>query len=155
MGVLEVGPTSYPYTLRWHLGERQPAVFEVLPYGRFPHSPLDDGRLLSISYAHPSALANLLEKAPRPHTILDPVTAAIWDLDLPVLGLPIVVRCLTAWWRLGERRRRRAAPRVLAAALVSVVAARAGYKRTRQATADHYGIDPQTCKPPSSRCRRC
>ncbi|MGI8915266.1 MAG: hypothetical protein ACR2JY_16015 [Chloroflexota bacterium] len=139
-GWLEVGPTSYPYALRWHLGERQPIVFEVLPFAQFPFSAADDGRLPSITYAHPAALANLLEKAPRPHTLLDPVAAAIWDLDLPVVGLPIVVRCLTAWWRLGGQAAPALPPRVLAAALVSLVAPRSGHRRTRQVIADHYSV---------------
>jgi len=128
---------TYPYSLRWRLGERDPLVLEVLPF-----APGADDRLRSMSYAHPLAAPNLLAAAPRPQVLLDAVAAALWDVDLPTVGLTLIVRILAAWWRIQrEATPLGLPPRVLAAALASLVGRRAGYMRTRPATAEAYGVD--------------
>lgn len=51
---------------------------------------------------------------------------ALWEAELGALGLPIVVRCLAAWWRLPQPRQAAHPPGVLAAALATLISQVAG-----------------------------
>ncbi|MGI9023799.1 MAG: hypothetical protein ACR2HV_11335 [Acidimicrobiales bacterium] len=124
-GRIWTGSEVFPFTLRWALDGTKPVVSEVLPFvgaGNDQLPPL--GRL------HPDAAALLTQGAPTPRFALDPVAAATWALAVAPLGLPVVLRCLAAWWRVCDEvdQERHPSP-VLAAALVRVVAARAGARR--------------------------
>ncbi len=128
---------AYPYSVRWRLGGRHPLVFEVLPFSR-----VTDDRIPSMSYIRSLAAPHLRAAAPRPQILLDLVAAAVWKVDLPTVGLPLVVRVLAAWWRIQQQAAPLALPpRVLAAALVNLVGQRAGYRRSRPDTAEAYGVE--------------
>jgi hypothetical protein len=124
---------AYPYTLRWHLASGKPAVDEVLPFraayrGLFPRWGL-------IADA-------LFEDAPAPRIALDPVSASIWRVELAESGLPVVVRCLAAWWRIAEHPEFAAAPAdLVAAALAGVICRRAGLDRTQKHAAHDYAVE--------------
>lgn len=135
IGELEVGRRSYPFTLRWELRGGRPVVVEVLP-----------------SHAHGSALPprylleddvadRLFGPAPVPRG-LDPVAAALWSVERRSGGLPLVLRCLAAWWRVGDAAPTSADPQALAAAVASLVASRSGIRRTRAEGAADHGADP-------------
>jgi hypothetical protein len=137
-GHLRVGETGFPYTLRWRLVENQPVLFEALPYTQIL------GNRLPPAYAlHAQAAGRLFTNVPRPRLALGPVDTALWERDLATVGLPVLVRCLTAWWRVERQPRLQPfVPNVLAAALVHLVGPIAGVRRTRIATAAVYTVAP-------------
>ena len=128
---------GHPYGLRWRLVTGKPAVEEELPC-----LANDDGRFPS-RWDLLSPLGVLYEEAPLPRIELEPVAAALWDIELTESGLPLVVRCLAAWWRIsdGPALLSQQAP-VLAAALAALGGRRAGLKRTQKAPAVDCGADP-------------
>ncbi|HEY8718972.1 hypothetical protein [Pengzhenrongella sp.] len=117
----------FPAALTWRLVKGKPMIDEILPRAAF-----DPGSLLHRSYFGPGAV--VLDRLPLRHAALDAVAARLIDVVLPVEGLPLLTRCLTAWWRLGLAP---AAigypPRVTAAALLRLVSWRSG---DRVSTAD-------------------
>lgn len=123
----------YRFALWWEPRTAGPQLLELLPgllrrEGRLPQR-------WSLGHA---VAARLYEHPPRPKG-LDPVGQALWRVDLPRGGLPLVVRCLTAWWRIADEQADLGAPPgVLAAALASLVENRSGLRRSRaEAAADH------------------
>jgi hypothetical protein len=137
-GHLRVGETGFPYTLRWRLVANQPMLFEALPYTQIL------GNRLPPPYAlQAQAAGRVFTNVPRPRLALGPVGTALWERDLAALGLPVLVRCLTAWWRVeGRPGLAPFGPDVLAAALVHLVGPIAGLRRTRTATAAVYSVAP-------------
>jgi len=124
-GRLWTGSEVFPFTLRWSLDGAKPVVSEVLPFLAADHDWLPAPTSL-----HPVAARLLMEGAPTPRLPLDPVAAATWALAVAPLGVPVVLRCLAAWWRVdGDVDQHRHPPPVMAAALVRLVAPRAGAHR--------------------------
>ena len=126
-GVVQTARSAHPYTLRWTQQTAAPAVIEVLAVSgavglRLPRLPA------------PSV--------PPPLVQLDPVANALWAAPLPVGGPPLVIRCLTAWWRVADELSlsTHTAP-TLAAAVTHQVARRAGFQLTYAETADAYAVD--------------
>jgi len=127
--------SSYPYTVRWRLQAAKAAVEEVLTSGAAgPTLPHRD-RL------HPMVATHLFDEVPGTPTQLDPVGAALWEQGRH-LGLPLVVRCLAAWWRLRDPSAVPRPPPVLAAGLATLVGRRAGAWHPVQAVAAALGVDP-------------
>ncbi len=105
-----------PYTLRWRWEGGRALPTELLPFnqgdGRFlPERSKLDGEIIS----------HLYTSVPNPSAAdLDDVATALWS-RLPHLGLPLVLRCLTLWWRAGAGPVPAEPPAVSAAALVQLV----------------------------------
>ena len=126
-GVVQTAHSAHPYTLRWTQQTAAPAVIEVL----------------AVSGAMGLRLARLpAPSVPPPLVQLDPVATTLWAAPLPVGGPPLVIRCLTAWWRVADElsRSTHTAP-TLAAAVTHQVARRAGFQLTYAETADAYAVD--------------
>jgi len=124
-GRLWTGSDVLPFTLRWSLDGAKPVVSEVLPFLGAGYD-----RLPALTNAHRAATRLLTEDVPTPRFALDPVAAATWALAVAPLGIPVVLRCLAAWWRCcDDIDQYRYLPPVVAAALVRLVAPRAGAHR--------------------------
>jgi hypothetical protein len=76
-----------------------------------------------------------LDRLPGRPAALDPVAARLTDLVLPIEGLSLLLRCLTAWWRLDLPTLIDGGPDpdVMAAAVLRLVSWRCG---ARLSTAD-------------------
>jgi hypothetical protein len=127
---------EHPFTIHWRSeGDRLVAV-ELLPFVEALGAELPSPRVL------PSPTVGRLDHgaALRLPDSAGGLARALWDVELPVVGLPVVLRCLAAASRVGavagEHR-----PPVLAAALVSLVASRARLQRPVRATAMAHGVD--------------
>ena len=83
----------YPYALVWRSTAGTPCVEELFPtvdpMGRPPRR--DD--------LHPDLVERLFDRVPEPPAPLDNVSRALWDVNLPLRGLPFVARCLATWRR--------------------------------------------------------
>ncbi|MGH2692957.1 MAG: hypothetical protein ACRDHM_10725, partial [Actinomycetota bacterium] len=125
---------GYSYTLRWRMREGRAVLLEILPYPR-----VVDGRLPPDSSLPFREARRLFVEVPHPRMPLDGVAKQLWDRFLPAVGLPVVARCLAAYWRLPV------APitpdDVLAAALVCVITRRSrrGANPTLWTEADDVG----------------
>jgi hypothetical protein len=106
--------------LVWRLVNGRPAIDEILP-----HAALDPGLLPRAWFLiHANVV---LERLPLRHAALDAVAARLIDVVLPVEGLPLLARCLTAWWRLGLAPATMGhPPRVTAAGVLRLVSWRSG-----------------------------
>ena len=120
-GRLKTGSGSYPYVLRWQVGARQAS--EILPFESIMHRFLPSARWL----LGPAA-ARLFGGLPEPEADLDPVALQLWRRVVPEHGLPLTLRCLAAWWRIGDAGALLAAhrPSELAAAIHRMLGYRAG-----------------------------
>lgn len=135
-GYLQTGHAQYTYLLRWHPDTR--LVAEVLPFGSWVSA-----RLPSPRWLFTPAAARMFEGLAEPDTDLDPVAIRLWRRSLPQHGLPLTLRCLAAWWRIGDGPALLTAhrPSVLAAAIHRMVGYRAGEPGTsHDAVADLYRV---------------
>lgn len=136
VGQLIVGHETYPFTLCWELRPDRPVLVEVLPSAH-PH-----GVALPSRHRLATGVADrLFGPAPTPPG-LDPVAAALWSVERPIGGLPLVLRCLTAWWRAGDTVPADTDPNVVAASIASLVASRSGIRRSRTEAAVDHRVDP-------------
>jgi len=130
--------STHPYTLRWSLETGKPVVEEVLPFA--------DATGPVILHRHaldPAVSKRLYDDVPGSPVALDPVAAALWNGGLGHLGLPLIARCLAAWWRLRDSREPPSwPPEVLAAALATLVASRAGSWHPVGEATGALGADP-------------
>ena len=120
-GWLRTGSGSYPYLLRWQAGTRQAS--EILPFESMLHGFLPPARWLL-----GPAGARLFGGLPEPAAELDPVALRLWRRVVPEHGLPLTLRCLAAWWRIGDADALLAAhrPSELAATIHRMVGYRSG-----------------------------
>jgi hypothetical protein len=129
-GVLQTReePSPFPFALVWQLRGSHAVVDEILPYAA--HDP---DVLPFALFRAPASLRT--DRLPGRPVVLDPVAARLTDRVLPVEGLPLLTRCLTAWWRIDGPHLTGLAPGpdVTAAALLRLVSWRCG---TRVSTAD-------------------
>lgn len=79
---------------------------------------------------------------PAPIVDLDPVAAVLWTVDVPWVGLPVVLRALASWWRVQESADPAGSPEVLAAAVLRLVSVRAGGPGRYDEVAAAHGVDP-------------
>lgn len=96
-GTVDSGRVRYSYQLRWRYLADSPLVEEVLPF-----NVRVGVRLPSARYLRTPAASRLFLDLPTPHCDLDQVSALLWARALPRHGLPVVLRCLTAWWRVAD-----------------------------------------------------
>jgi hypothetical protein len=120
-GFVDTGRARYDYLLRWDPDTRR--VAEVLPFRGWVSA-----RLPSPRWLFGSGSARMFDGLPDPDCDLDPVAVRLWRKALPAHGLPLTLRCLAAWWRIGDGPELLAGrrPSVLAAAIHRMVGYRAG-----------------------------
>lgn len=137
-GYLSARRGDYTYLLRWHPQTR--LVSEVLPFGSWVSARLPSARWLR----SPGA-ARMFGGLPEPDAELDPVAIRLWRKALASNGVPLALRCLAAWWRIGDGPELAAGhrPSVLAAAIHRMIAYRAAEAgNTHDAIAGLYGVTP-------------
>ncbi len=83
----------FPFLLRWQAPGGTGQIDEILPYDR-PFEPAH----LSRWVRGPGRTA--VHAPPEPHIPLGPVGELLWRRVIPTFGLPGVLRCLAALWRL-------------------------------------------------------
>jgi hypothetical protein len=135
-GYLTAGRADYTYLLRWDPQTR--LVSEVLPFGSWASA-----RLPSARWLRGPGGARMFGGLPEPDADLDPVAVRLWRKALAEHGLPVTLRCLAAWWRIGDGAALLAGrrPSVLAAAIHRMIAYRAAQAGTgHEAIADLYGV---------------
>ena len=136
-GWLRTGSGSYSYLLRWQVGTRQ--VSEILPFESMLHGVLPSARWLF----GPSG-ERMFGGLPEPDVELDPVALRLWRRVMREHGLPLTLRCLAAWWRIGDADALLAAhrPSELAATIHRMVGYRAGEAGvTHDRTAGLYQVE--------------
>ena len=137
-GVLHTASNSYGYQLCWRFAGTTALVEEVTPFpgAYWPRQP--EPRY------HPAGLVGrrLYAAAPPPRASLDAVASTLWR-SVTRYGLPLILRCLAAWWRVPDAGQLLAAhpPDVLAAAVARMVAYRAGAGGRYEETAAAFGVD--------------
>ncbi|KZS64373.1 hypothetical protein A4G26_10120 [Mycobacterium kansasii] len=85
----------FPFLLRWHVVGDAAQIDEILPYDR----PFETARLRRWVLG-PGGRA--VHAPPQPWLPLGPVGELLWRSVIPVFGLPAVLRCLAALWRLPD-----------------------------------------------------
>jgi hypothetical protein len=135
-GAVQSEGPEHPFTIHWRSeGDRLVAV-ELLPFVDALTAELPSPRVLA-----PATVSRLYHGAalPLPGSA-GGLARALWDVELPVVGLPLVLRCLAAASRLGTVAGEHQPP-VLAAALVSLLAPRARVQRPARVTAVAHSVD--------------
>ncbi|MGB9304162.1 MAG: hypothetical protein WCB92_10935 [Mycobacterium sp.] len=85
----------FPFLLRWQAPGGTGQIDEILPYDR-PFEPAHLRR-----WAHGPGL-KAVHAPPQPRIPLGPVGELLWRRVIPTFGLPGVLRCLAALWRLPD-----------------------------------------------------
>ena len=85
----------FPFLLRWQTSGGAGQIDEVLPYDR-PFEPAHLRRWVS----GPGRMS--VHAPPQPRIPLGPVGELLWQRVIPTFGLPVVLRCLAALWRLPD-----------------------------------------------------
>ena len=142
-GLVETTPgRRFPFLLWWRPADGTPLIDEVLPFdgatdqAQLPHWVLGPGRAGMFT-------------PPQPRIPLGPVGGQLWRRALPNHGLPIVLRCLAAWWRLPDQAALTAShsPTALAAGLERLICYRAARPGARYAeAASAYRIDEHSVR---------
>jgi hypothetical protein len=142
-GELRTGHHAHAYSLVWGYHDGTALVEELTPYPFAPWPYLPDTRTGRLFGSRRSA------DLPAPLVTLDRVARALWNRTLPATDLPVLLRCLAAWWRLPDRAglQQRHDRSAIAAALHRAVIYRAGVAQsTYAAAAATYAIDPATVR---------
>lgn len=85
----------FPFLLRWQAPGGNGQIDEILPYDR----PFEPAHLLR--WVRGPGLP-AVHAPPQPHVPLGPVGELLWRRVIPMFGLPGVLRCLAALWRLPD-----------------------------------------------------
>jgi hypothetical protein len=137
-GVLHTASNSYGYQLCWRFAGTTALVEEVTPFpgAYWPRQP--EPRY------NPAGLVGrrLYAAAPPPRASLDAVASTLWR-SVTRYGLPLILRCLAAWWRVADADQLLAAhpPDALAAGVARMIAYRAGAGGRYDATSATFGVD--------------
>lgn len=119
-GNLWAGERRLAYSLRWSFDGAKPVVSEVVP----AHATVEPR--LVLADLDPAVAAVLTDAALDPRRPLDPVAADVWRIAV-MLGLPVALRCLAAWWRVADRVAGTShSAEALASGVVRAVGTRAG-----------------------------
>jgi len=86
---------QFPFLLRWQAAGSTGQIDEILPYD----SPFESSHLRR--WVRGPGLAGV-HVPPQPRVPLGPVGESLWRSVIPTFGLPAVLRCLAALWRLPE-----------------------------------------------------
>jgi hypothetical protein len=119
-GALIVGSVRVPYGLTWWLEAGKPVLAEVTPGPSFGRVQVPD--------------------PPAPRLELDPVAAGLWNVELAVSGLPLVVRGLATWWRIEGSISERHEPGAIAGAVAAAVSRASALGRRRGEIAGLHGV---------------
>ncbi len=127
---------TFPFAIRWKpVDPQHAAISEIVP-------SCDDDEVLALlpESAEPAAAPNLL-RPPKPACRLDAVGTSLWSVALPTVGLPVVVRCLAAWWRPAVQEAASGLPAAtVAAALVYIVTRHLPLRPLKDEVAQSHGI---------------
>jgi len=85
----------FPFLLRWRTPEGTGQIEEILPYD-WPFEPAHLSRWV------PGPGRTGVHAPPQPRVPLGPVGELLWQRVVPTVGLPGVLRCLAALWRLPD-----------------------------------------------------
>ena len=85
----------FPFLLRWQAPGGTGQIDEILPYDR-PFEPAHLSRWV------PGPGRTGVHAPPQPRIPLGPVGELLWRRVIPTFGLPGVLRCLAALWRLPD-----------------------------------------------------
>lgn len=136
-GELQTGERGqrFPFALVWRLQGNRATVDEILPHAARDPDLLPQARFLTPGHLRPDRL-------PGQAAVLDPVAAHLADVVLPVEGLPLLTRCLTAWWRTRTPDLFDATidPDVTAAAVLRLVSWRCGSRVSTADCATRFGV---------------
>jgi hypothetical protein len=123
-GQLDCSSGSYAFQLCWRFDGNTPLIEELTPFAHAHWPRMPPSRYRVFHRGGP----RLHQTTPAPDVAFDPVARALWERAVPAHGLPLALRCLTAWWRLDGRDQLLAvhSRSVLAAAIDRMVVARAG-----------------------------
>jgi hypothetical protein len=133
-GLVETNRDRYQYALNWRLVDGRPAVGEVLPAAWVSGDALPPQHLVP-----PDIWSRLLEPPLQPLIDLDLVAARLWEVVLPVGGLPLAARCVAAWWRC-QGKVSDQAPDLLAAAVHYEIARLSGQGQTYAQAAERHQV---------------
>jgi hypothetical protein len=134
-------PVPYPFALVWQLRGNHALVDEILPHAAFNPN--------TFPYNVHLTPGNLqLRQLPGQPSLLDPVAANLTDQILPVEGLPLLTRCLTAWWRIRPQYPAGAQPdpNVTAAAILRLVSWRCSPRVPTAECAQRFGVRAENIK---------
>ncbi len=127
----------YPYVILWRSIAGTACVEEVLPTA----DPM--ARLPRRADLHPDLVERLFDGVPAPLVELDPVARALWDVELPLRGLPFVARCIATMRRVENAEVLARHPHGVLAAAVGVATARtSGLRPKLPEAAQAHGADP-------------
>jgi hypothetical protein len=89
-----------------------------------------------------------LQRLPGQPILLDPVAASLTDKVLPAEGLPLLTRCLTAWWRIDRPYPTDIGPDpdVTAAAVLRLVSWRCAPRVSTAECAQRFGVRADSIK---------
>ncbi len=142
-GVLQTREESapFPFALVWQLRGNHAVVDEILP-----HATFDPNTLLPGVHMTPGSLR--LHRLPGRPILLDPVAAHLTDEVLPAEGLPLLTRCLTAWWRIDRPHPTDVGPcpDVTAAAILRLVSWRCALRISTGESAERFGVRADSIK---------
>jgi hypothetical protein len=131
----------FPFALVWQLRGNHAVVDEILPHAAYDPNTLPYGVHLT-----PGRLR--LQRLPGQPILLDPVAASLTDEVLPAEGLPLLARCLTAWWRIDRPHPTDIGPDpdVTAAAVLRLVSWRCAPRVSTAECARRFGVRADSIK---------
>ena len=134
-------PTPFPFALVWQLRGNHAVVDEILPRAAFDPNTFPHGVHLP-----PGNLR--FRRLPGQPIRLDPVAARLTAEVLPAEGLPLLTRCLTAWWRirLPNPADAEPTPDATAAAILRLVSWRCGLRVSTADCARRFGVTADSIK---------
>src|SRR5262249_41637594 len=137
VGALLADDARCAYSLRWRLADGGKAVVrEVLPLSG------DDRRILAPIDQLPPGVGGRVRPPPGPPPFTGEGGRLAGEVDVERLGLPLVVRCLSIWWRAQGWEVLGGQPHgVVAAAMVCTALAHSGTRWRRDEVAAAHGAE--------------
>ncbi len=149
-GEVQTPSGGHPFTIHWRRHGGRLAAVELLPFddaltAKLPPFSALPRRTVSRLYS---------DAAPLLAGCCDPLVGALRDVDLPVVGLPVILRCLAAGRRAGAVAGAHP-PVAVAAALVGLVAPRSGVTRGLRVAAAAHHVEAAVVERWHESCDRC